>query len=332
MVLNLLSSVQVNSVLVNVIILFISALTLVFGADLTIRAISGLAKKLGASEYLVGFIVVALGTSTPELITAVVGSLTARAKLMTGFGTLVLGNLIGANILDVTIVLGFMALVGKKLRVEGELLNKTLFQVLLIVVAPVILGLDGVISRIDGVVLILLFFWFINDLWKKESSINKLEKHVRFRSIVGDVVLFLIAIPIIIFSAKFLVNSAVIVAYQLKIPSFLIGLTLVSIGTTLPELTLETRSVLKGHKDIGFGDLLGSVVANITLILGIASLINPINFMVSSFAISAMFMITSVFIAILFIDKKSITWREGLGLILLYITFLISEGVTTLIS
>ncbi|OYT30888.1 hypothetical protein B6U93_04580 [Candidatus Woesearchaeota archaeon ex4484_78] len=287
LVLNLLSSVQVNSVLSNVIILFISALTLVFGADLTIRSISGLAKKLGASEYLVGFVVVALGTSTPELITAVVGSLTARAKLMTGFGTLVLA---------------------------------------------VILGLDGVISRVDGVVLILLFFWFINDLWKKESSINKLEKHVRFRSIVGDVVLFLIAIPIIIFSAKFLVNSAVIVAYQLKIPSFLIGLTLVSIGTTLPELTLETRSVLRGHKDIGFGDLLGSVVANITLILGIASLINPINFMVSSFAISAMFMITSVFIAILFIDKKSITWREGLGLILLYITFLISEGVTTLIS
>ncbi|OYT32532.1 hypothetical protein B6U93_01475 [Candidatus Woesearchaeota archaeon ex4484_78] len=317
-------------VITNLIILLLSGFFLVLGADVAIKSISSFAKKLGASEYFIGFVVVALGTSTPELITAITGSLEAVKTFNSAFSNVVVGNLIGANILDVTVVLGIMALFATKLKIEGEVIGKTLFQIMALVSLPIILGFDGMLSRIDALILILAFLLYIRNLWKKEASIGKLEKDVPLRRLIKDMLLFLISVPIIIISAKYFVASAVSVAYYLNIPAFLVGLTLVSIGTTLPELSVETRSVLRGHKDIGFGDILGSVVVNITLVLGLAALISPIKINLALYSTSAMFMITSVFIAILFIDKKVITWKEGLGLLLIYITFLMSQGILSI--
>ncbi len=321
-----------NIWLMNLIVLFLSAMGLIFSADLAIKAVSRFAKKLGASEYLVGFVIVALGTSTPELVTALTASIAGLHSITNSFGELILGNLIGANLLDVTIVLGVMAIIAKELKIKEGLLSKTAFFTMIIVTLPLVLGVDGRLSRIDGIILIISFLFYLRTLWKKEVTLGRLEKKVPFRKLIRDLILFLISIPIIIFSAKFFVSSAVGLAHTLNIPSFIIGLTLASIGTTLPELSVETRSALSGHNNIGFGDILGSVAVNITLILGIAALINPIRVNISSFATSAMFMVTSVYIAILFIDKKKITWKEGIGLLMIYSTFLISEGIISLFA
>ncbi len=321
-----------NEWIINLLIIFASAGALIFGADIAIKAVSRFAKKLGASEYLIGFIIVALGTSTPELVTAITASVAGLHSLTKSFGELVLGNLIGANLLDATVVLGIMAIIARRLKIKGEVISKTLFYVMVMVTLPILLGVDGKLSRIDGIILIIAFLFYIKNLWNKEASLGKLEKDVPLKKLIGDMTLFLAAIPIIILSAKFFVSSAVKLSLILKIPSFIIGLTLASIGTTLPELSVETKSALTGHKNIGFGDILGSVVINITLILGIASIINPLLFDVASFATSAMFMVTAVYLAVIFIDKKEVTWKEGIGLLLFYLTFFISEGVINFIG
>ena len=98
--------------------------------------------------------------------------------------------------------------------------------------------------------------------------------------------------------------------------------------TSLPELIIEIRSVIKGISGIAFGDILGSVVMNTTLILGIAAIITPITFERGPFINAAFFMLTSIFIALLFIKKKEITWQEGLGLLMIYVTFLVTEGLS----
>ena len=324
--------IKMNPYLLNLIILFASAASLIFGAELAIKAMARFARKLGASEYLIGFIIVALGTSTPELVTAITASIAGLHAVTNSFGELILGNLIGANLLDVTLVLGIMAIVAKELKVEEGLLSKTSFFIMLIVTLPLLLGLDGYLSRIDGTIIILVFLAYLRVLWQKEKSLGKLKKDVPIKKLFLDMTLFLTAIPIIILSARFFVKSAVTLAGLMNIPSFIIGLTLASIGTTLPELSVETKSALSGHKNIGLGDILGSVAVNISLILGIAILINPIKVDVSSFATSAMFMVTSVYIAILFINKRKVSWREGIGLLMIYLTFLISEGIISLFA
>ncbi|MEM2121185.1 MAG: sodium:calcium antiporter [Candidatus Woesearchaeota archaeon] len=318
-----------KEILIEFLILFLSGVALVFGADLVIKAVTSFAKKLGASEYFVGFMVVAIGTSAPELINALVASLSALRIndlfFKNSLGNIVLGNLIGANILDSLFVFGIMAFVAKKLFVEDEVINRSTFLMLILIVLPLILSLDGYLSKFDGLILIFAFLFYVKDLWDKEVSLGKLEKDVSLRKLVHEFLIFGIGIPILIISSKYFVISAVKIADFLNIPAFIIGLTIVSLGTTLPELSVGIISSYKGHKNIGFGNILGSVMFNILFILGVASLINPISVDINSFLVSFMFMICGVYIAILFLDKKTITWREGLGLLVLYITFLVVQ-------
>jgi cation:H+ antiporter len=318
-----------QEMLLEFLILFLSSCSLVFGADLIIKAVSSFAKKLGASEYFIGFLVVAIGTSAPELINALTASLTALKTsdlfFKDSLGNIILGNMIGANILDSLLVFGVMAFVAKKLFVEEEVINRSTFLMLILIVLPLILSLDGFLSKVDGLILIFAFLFYVKDLWDKEASLGKLEKDVPLRKIVHEFLVFGLGIPIVIISSKYFVVSAVKIADFLRIPSFIIGLTLVSFGTTLPELSVGIMSSFKGHKNIGLGNILGRVIFNLIFILGIAALINPISIEINGFLISFMFMICGVYIAILFLDKKTINWREGLGLLVLYLTFLIVQ-------
>jgi len=318
-----------QEILFEFLILFLSGSSLVFGADLVIKAVSSFAKKLGASEYFIGFMVVAIGTSAPELVNALIASITAlktsNLLFKNSLGNIVVGNIIGANILDSLLVFGIMVFVAKKLLVEEEVINKSTFLMLILIILPLILTLDGFLSNVDGLILIFAFLFYVKDLWDKEASLGKLEKDVPLKKLVHEFLVFGLGIPIVIISSKYFIISAVKIADFLRIPSFIIGLTLVSFGTTLPELSVGILSSLKGHKNIGFGNILGSVIFNILFILGISALINPISVEINSFLISFMFMICGVYIAILFLDKKTITWREGLGLLVLYLTFLIVQ-------
>ena len=318
-----------QEILFEFLILFLSGSSLVFGADLVIKAVSSFAKKLGASEYFIGFMAVAIGTSAPELVNALISSITAlktsNLLFKNSLGNIVVGNIIGANILDSLLVFGIMAFVAKKLFVEEEVINKSTFLMLILIILPLILTLDGFLSNVDGLILIFAFLFYVKDLWDKEASLGKLEKDVPLKKLVHEFLVFGLGIPIVIISSKYFIISAVKIADFLRIPSFIIGLTLVSFGTTLPELSVGILSSLKGHKNIGFGNILGSVIFNILFILGISALINPISVEINSFLISFMFMICGVYIAILFLDKKTITWREGLGLLVLYLTFLIVQ-------
>jgi len=312
----------------EILIAIVSIVVLVKSADYAIGAVSRFAKKIGFSEYFIGLVTVSIGTSIPELTTAIIGSLAARSIQLMATSQLVLGDLIGANILDVTVVLGVMAIVGRHIKVKGKLMQKTMLPIMLLILLPMFLGIDGVFSRIDGFIMLCGFAVYLSRLWKEEKRRGKIKSDILFKQIYRDMIIFVLAVPFILLSAKYLVASAVKLATLLNFPAYLIGLTFVAIGTTLPELTMETRSVIKGHKEIGFGDILGSVVVNISLILGIAALISPILLNIKMFMSGMSFMITSVFIAILFLNKKEISWKEGIGLLLLYLTFIISIAVT----
>jgi cation:H+ antiporter len=292
-------------------------------AGYIINAVSDYARKTGISDYLIGFLVVAFGTSLPELTTAIVASLNKNSNI-------VLGDLIGASIIDVTIVLGLTSIIGRKIFVQGKIINKTLFNVIIMAMLPLLLGVDGSFSRLDGVILVIAFVVYLISLIKKEGKLGEVKKQLAWKDIWQDMVVIAGCVFALLFSAFWFIRSTIKIASLLDVPQFILGLVLVAFMTTLPELIIEIRSVLKGSTGIAFGDILGSVVMNTTLILGIAAIIRPIVFVdqKASFINAAFFMVTSVYIALLFIKKKEISWQEGLGLIMLYLTFLITEGLS----
>jgi cation:H+ antiporter len=227
----------------------------------------------------------------------------------------------------VTLVLGITAIVGKKLFIHGKVLTKTMMLVLSVSLLPLILGFDGTLSRVDGIILISGFLFYIYSLLRKEGQMGKIKKDVKWSEIWKDMVVITISIIVLLIASNFLITSARFIGGIIGIPDILLGLVLVAIGTTIPELTVEVQSVLRGVSGIAFGDILGSVVCNSSLVLGVAALLNPITIPKYNFILfrdSALFMVTAIYIALLFIKKKKITWEEGIGLIMVYATFVVT--------
>ena len=300
--------------------LIVSLIVVIKSADYAVQSISSYARTVGISDYLIGFLIVSVGTSLPELSTAITASL-AKA------GTLVVGDVFGANIIDITVVLGLMAIVGRKIKLKSNIAGDTFFVTIAVAMLPLLLGVDGVLGRFDGFVLIVAFVLYIIRLWNKEGKLGRIKKDVPFAKIYKDMLVFGISVPVLLLSANYLVGSAIKLAQAFNVSPILIGITVIAIGTTTPELSVEIKSVLKGHKDVGFGDLIGSVMVNSSLVLGLAAIINPITFQLKLFLPAASFMITSLFIGLLFLKNKHNTWQEGIGLLLLYATFILTEVV-----
>ncbi|MBD3203428.1 hypothetical protein GF327_03980 [Candidatus Woesearchaeota archaeon] len=299
---------------------FASLIIIMKSASYIIKAVSHYAKETGVSDYLIGFLVVSIGTSLPELTTSFMAS-------FSGDNQIILGDIIGANIIDVTIVLGITSIIGKKLTVHGKIIDKTIFTILTLSLLPFIFGFNGVISRIEGLLLIISFLIYILILLKKEGHFGQIKKQIYWKDIWQDIVIVSGCVIALLLSTKWLIISAQNLSSILNIPPYFVGLILMAAGTTIPELTVNISSILSGSSGIAFGDILGSVVCNSSLVLGVGALINPITFNRKLFIPNALFMVSAVFIAILYIKKKEITWEEGLSLILLYVTFLASAGL-----
>tara|TARA_Y100000310_G_scaffold83483_1_gene80161 strand:- start:6766 stop:7653 length:888 start_codon:yes stop_codon:yes gene_type:complete len=287
-------------------------------ASYAINAIIDYAKKTGISEYLIGFLVVSIGTTLPDLSAGIFASLS-------GQGALILGDVIGSNILDVTVVLGIAAVIAKKVKVHGKIVDRTMFTTLFMVLLPLLLGLDGIISRLDGMILLTAFLVYLSRLLKREGELGKVKKDVKWKNIWKDMFVFVGSLIALLLSARWLVISTLRLSYIFNIPVFVMGLVFVAFGNTTPELMVQIKAVMSGHTSMGFGNILGAVVANSTLVVGISSIINPIIFDKKAFMIPALFAVTAVYIGILFIKKKEVTWQEGIALFLIYATFLASE-------
>ncbi len=296
----------------------LSILVIMKSASYAINAIIDYAKKTGISEYLIGFLVVSIGTTLPDLSAGIFASLS-------GQGALILGDVIGSNILDVTVVLGIAAVIAKKVKVHGKIVDRTMFTTLFMVLLPLLLGLDGIISRLDGMILLTAFLVYLSRLLKREGELGKVKKDVKWKNIWKDMFVFVGSLIALLLSARWLVISTLRLSYIFNIPVFVMGLVFVAFGNTTPELMVQIKAVMSGHTSMGFGNILGAVVANSTLVVGISSIINPIIFDKKAFMIPALFAVTAVYIGILFIKKKEVTWQEGIALFLIYATFLASE-------
>ncbi len=288
------------------------------GASYAILSISDYAKQTGLSAYIIGFLVVSVGTTLPEMTTAIFSSLMGK-------GAISAGNIAGSNMLNLTVVLGIGAIVGKKIISKDPLAMKDIVRTLLMSALPFLLGADGALTRSDGIILILAFMTHAGIMIFQEMQRGKVKKTLPLADLVPDMFVFVGALLALLMSARWLVNSVVQIGEILDISPFIMGVFFISIGTTVPELTIQVKSILKGIRDIGIGNTFGAVAINASLVIGIAALIQPIEIAVSRFLITGGLMIGAVILATMIMIRREVTWKHGIAMICYYAAFAVIQ-------
>lgn len=308
----------------NLLFFIASCVVLVVSGTFLVKSLTKIAQFLHFSEYVIAFILMAFATSIPELFVGISSALAKNTEL-------ILGTVIGSNIADIVLIGGITILLARGIKIKSKKIKRDSLFMIPIALLPLILFFIGnSISRIDGAILLAVFFLYSWHLIRRRKKFKReLEKdRIKRTEIVTYSILFIVFLALLFFSAHFVVRYASALAIDLALPAILIGLFLIALGTSLPELAFESRAALMGHSEMALGDLMGSVVANSTLVLGIAALIYPLiittYFML--FLISAIFMMVFIFLFSTFIHSGSKLYiMEGIALLLLYIVFIFIE-------
>ena len=258
--------------LIQVLILIVGFVVLIKGADIFVDGASNLARNFRLSKMFVGLTIVAFGTSAPELAVSI-------KSMISGSGEIVLGNVIGSNILNILLILGCSSLV-HDLTVKNATVKKELPITLLLTSLLIVLMSDKILSnqpnlldRGDGITILLVFLVFIYYLIsmmrnKKDKDEDEDEEEELF-SIPKSIIYTIVGILAIVFGSNFVVDSATKIATYLGVSERIIGLTIIALGTSIPELVTSVVATKKGEYDIAIGNVVGSNIFNIGMVLGI---------------------------------------------------------------
>jgi len=307
---------------INLALFVLSCLILILSGSSLVKSLSKIASFLSLSEFVAGFIIMAIATSLPELFVGITSALAKNTALA-------LGTVIGSNIANLTLVAGIPILLARGIKIRSVKTKTDAMYLVFISIVPLTLMLIGQqINRIDGVILIAVFLIYARRIYlqrkifKKEYEENKTKR----LKIVFSTLLFIISLAFLFLSAKFVVQYATAISLDLALPPILVGIFLIAIGTSLPELVFSSQAAVKGHSEMVLGNLIGSNIANITLILGVTSLIYPISSDFLLFATAGTYMLVTTFLFATFLDSSDkLNIKEGISLILLYIFFIIVE-------
>jgi len=298
---------------------------LVWGADRLVAGASALARNLGVSPLIIGLTIIAFGTSAPELVVS--GVAASR-----GNPGLAVGNAIGSNIANIGLILGLTAIV-YPLRVESETLKREYPVLTLIMVGSFIMAADQVLNRTEGWLLLMglvaLVIWMVrfslrrgpDDPMAAEFA-AEIPRDMATGRAIGWLLVGLVVLPL---SSKFLVEGAVYIARSLQVSETVIGLTVMAVGTSLPELAAALTSALRHEDDLAIGNVIGSNMFNILGVLGVAAVIHPVQvdlmMLKEDFPIMFLFTILLFFMAYGINGPGRISRRSGVLLLSLYIAY-----------
>lgn len=308
----------------------ISFFALALSGKWMVKALANIAKFLGWREFVVAFIIISLGTSIPNLFVGISSALHKIPELS-------FGDVVGGNLVDLTLLVAITAFIANGLSVKSRLVQKFSIFTIAAAVLPIILILDGNLSRADGIILLLGFFFYIRWIFLKEERFTKVYEHhiddsqetghKSLKKFLKQIAVLLGGLTLLLISSEAIVRLSSLFAKNLDISIAFIGFLIVGLGNALPELFFSISSAKSGQTWMALGNLMGSVVIVSTLVLGTVALIHPIQIPdFSPFAVARFFLLVSAVFFLIFIrtDRK-ITHKEALFLLALYAAFVIVE-------
>lgn len=315
---------------ISIIILLAGLLLILFGANWLVDGSSSIAKRFGISEFVIGLTIVGIGTSTPEMVVSFFSSIQDKADMA-------IGNIIGSNIFNTMMILGITAIIAP-LTITKSNIKKDIPLNILVTVLLIALGMNQTLfgmgqnqlSRIDGAILLGIFAWYLWSSFKSDNPDDNEDEDIKQYSTVMSSVLIIAGLASLIAGGKIFVNSATDLAKMFGVSDKFIAITVMAAGTSMPELATCAVAALKGRGQLALGNILGSNISNILLILGGASLIRPLSFGGMTYVdlgvvlISALFILTSAYL----FKKKSLDRIEGVLLLMMeagYMWYLIAN-------
>ena len=302
-------------------LLVLSLFAVVQGASFSTRFSERLAEGFHLSKYIVGFIVVSFISILPETLIAVGAALQGDASL--GIGTI-----FGSNVADLTLIFAIIAFVAGKrgIKIEKSTLRKLSIYPLFLAI-PLLLALDGSFTRSEGVALIIVGVIFYVFTFKKSVGVSSRSPEVQHR--YRNLIFLLISMAILLVGAHFTVESTLNLARQIGVSATLIGVVIVALGTTIPELFFSVKAVQRNKPELAIGDILGSVLADATIVIGIVALINPVTFPQKIAYIAGGFMVFAAIMLIYFFKSRlRVGRKEAILLALAWVVYIICEFVT----
>lgn len=316
---------------VQILILLAGLLLILFGANWLVDGSSSIAKRFGISEFVIGLTIVGIGTSTPEMVVSFLSSFQGKADMA-------IGNIVGSNIFNTMMILGITALISP-LVITRSNLKRDIPLNIIVTILLILLGMNLTIfgkgqnqlCRIDGVILLAVFAWYLWISFKSDQGDSDEDgEGIKEYKIGMSIILILGGLVGLIIGGRLFVNSATELAKMFGVSDKFIAITVMAAGTSMPELATCVVAALKGRGQLALGNVLGSNISNILLILGGAALINPLSFGgmttvdLGAVLLCAIFILASAY----FFKKKQLDRFEGAILLLMeagYMWYLIAN-------
>lgn len=321
----------------QILLLVLGFVCLVKGSDWFVDGAAGIATKFGIPQLIIGLTIVAMGTSAPEAAVSITAAFNGSADIT-------IGNIVGSNILNVLIILGLSSVV-YPLSVDSSTLKKDIPITILATALLLLLGLDGNITRIDGIIFLVIFTVYMIYLivsTKKSISLSKetiqeevnknQETEEKPKSFWILLALTVIGLGLVILGSRFVVNSATFIAKKFGWSESFIGLTIVALGTSLPELFTSVMAAAKKNCDIAVGNIIGSNLFNILFVVGLSSLIIPVPFAKDFLVDTIVALVTVVALLLFCLPKKRLSRFGGVIFLLGYVAYFVFWLLNTRIN
>ena len=254
-------------------------LLILFGANYLVDGSSSIARRFGLSEFVIGLTIVGIGTSTPEMVVSFLSAIQGKADMA-------IGNVVGSNIFNTLLILGVSALICP-IKITRNAIRKDLPLNIGVTILLIILGLnvtlfgignDNVLSRIDGAILLAIFVWYLWASFKNDSAQDDAEEDIKRYSLPISISMILGGLAGLIFGGRLFVNAATEIAKAMGMSEKFIAITIMAAGTSMPELATSAVAAFKKRAQLALGNIVGSNISNILLILGGSALIHPLSF------------------------------------------------------
>ena len=295
-------------------IIFTIALgVLIWGADLIIDESESIALKFHIPEFIIGATLIALGTSLPEMAASIAASYASKPDIA-------IANVIGSNTFNITLVLATVFLIAKDINPARDFFSKDSVWTLAPVLLFVLMILDGVISRFDAVLLFLLMGAYVLSLLQDTKSTLEAQTLSTDESNFAwskTIPLLLAGFVLVVIGANFVIESASSIAKGFGISEWIVGIIMISLGTSLPELTVSVAAAIKGKVDMAIGNIIGSNMANTAVVLGASALVNPLPITPSEYLFDIVAMIVAT-LTLVFITANKL-YNKSAGIILFII-------------
>ncbi len=311
-------------------VIFILAMgALIIGADFIVNQSERIAVRFNISEFVIGATIIALGTSLPEMAASIAANIGGRPEIS-------IANAIGSNIFNITLVLAIIFIVTKNINPNRDFFKKDTTWALVPIMLFLLMGIDGKIGTFDAILLLILMFAYILFLLQDAPDLQKVEIEEIIKEKDGFVwlnviILLFIGFIFVVGGAHFAIESASNIASDFGISEWVIGIVMISFGTSLPELVISVSAALKGKVDMAIGNVIGSNLANTTLVIGLSALVDelPISLADNAFDLATMTVATIMLIYIT--ANKLYSKPAGIALLILFSLF-IDHTFKTMVS